>query len=828
MNDRYRALEVEAEWQRIWEEKGVYEIDLKQALDDKRPKFYAFAMFAYPSGDGIHVGHVRNFVIADVLLRFRRQLGDWVYAPVGFDSFGLPAENFALQTGRPPQEMIAKATGRISQQYRACGFGFDWSKMINTSQADYYKWTQWCFLRLFQDGLAYRKGGWQWWCQACRTILADEQVINGKCWRHDSKSDPLIGRKNLKQWFFAITEYADEILAATPELDWTEWVKAAQINYIGRSEGCEIAFSLRGLPLKRASLKVFTTAIETLYGATFMVLAPEHPLVEELLAAAANRDELEAYVRLSQAKTEVARQQAKEKTGVRVAGLEALNPLTGRLMSVWVADYVLVNYGTGAIMAVPGADERDLAFAEAHDLQVIYPTRAGKFVAYKDIASRPEKHFLASPDRLDGLDMAEAKKAILKKLKGLKAGRPKVNYKLRDWLVSRQRYWGAPIPIVFCPDCGPVAVKEKDLPVLLPPTDDYQPAGDGRSPLARLKGWAKTDCPACGGPAERETDTLDTYVCSAWYQMRYLSPHDDGRPWSTELADRWFPVDFYNGGDHVTAHLLYARFMSRFFHKKRLLPTPEPFKRMYFHAKINAADGQAFSKSRGGAPDPLEIINKGYGADALRLYVCFAGPPNLEISWSPAGVPSAYAFLNRVWVLVGNYLKNRPTVSPEGQAGDAEILRAAHGCAAKVSRDIGRLKYNTALAAQMEFTNFLYKRSADGFQDPAWQTALEFLAMLLAPFAPHLASELWRQLGHSESIHLDCWPRVDKRQLVAATITVPVQVNGRLRGRLQIAAGTPEAEVLRRAKQLDGVARHLAGPPKREVYVADKIVSFVA
>ena len=827
MNDRYQALEVEAEWQRIWEEKGLYEIDLKQALDSKQPKFYAFAMFAYPSGDGIHVGHVRNFVIADVLLRRRRQQGDWVYAPVGFDSFGLPAENFALKSGRSPQETIAKATVRISEQYRACGLGFDWSKMINTSQADYYKWTQWCFLRLFKDGLAYRKGGWQWWCQACRTILADEQVINGKCWRHDAKSDPSIGRKNLKQWFFAITEYADEILEATPDLAWTEWVKAAQINYIGRSEGSEIEFSLQGLSLKQPSLKVFTTAIETLYGATFMVLAPEHPLVEELLEVASNRGEIETYVRLSQAKTEVARQQAGEKTGVCVAGLEALNPLTGLAMSVWVADYVLVNYGTGAIMAVPGADERDLAFAEAHDLGVVYPTQAGEFVTYKDIASQPEKHFLASPDRLDGLDMAKAKEAILKKLKSQKVARSKVNYKLRDWLVSRQRYWGTPIPIVFCQACGPVAVKEEDLPVILPVTDDYQPAGDGRSPLARLKDWVKTDCPACERPAKRETDTLDTYVCSAWYQMRYLSPHDETRPWSTELTDRWFPVDFYNGGDHVTAHLLYARFMTRFFYKKRLLPTPEPFKQMYFHAKIKAADGQAFSKSRGGAPDPLEIINKGYGADALRLYICAAAPPNAEIGWNPAGVPAAYAFLNRAWTLVGRYLKNRPAVVPEEMEGDADILRAAHGCAAKVSRDIGRLKYNTAVAAQMELVNLLYAKSVDGFQDPAWRPALEFLAMLLAPFAPHLASELWRQLGHSDSVHVSHWPQVDERYLIPETIVLPVQVNGKLRGRLEIAAGTSEEEVLRRAKELAGVARHLPHPPKKELYIAETIVSFV-
>ncbi len=829
MNARYQALEIEAKWQKLWQEKKVYEIDLEQARDSKEPKFYAFAMFAYPSGEGIHVGHVRNFTISDVLLRFRRQQGALVYSPVGFDSFGLPAENFALKTGTPPQETIERAMANYIQQYQSCGFGFDWSKLINTSQPDYYRWTQWCFLQLFKDGLAYRKGGWQWWCEACQTILADEQVIDGKCWRHDSKSDPSIGRKNLEQWFFGITKYADEILEATAGLNWTEGVKTAQINHIGRSEGTEVSFALQGLPLKEPNLAVFTTAIETLYGATFLVLAPEHPLVTELLEGAENADELAAYARAAQSKTEINRQRSKDKTGVQVAGLQAVNPLTKQTMTLWVADYVLVGYGTGAIMAVPGADERDWEFAKAYDLPIIYPTQNNEFVAYKDIVRAPRQYLLATSDNLNGLNMVEAKDAIFKKLKSLKVARLRTNYKLRDWLISRQRYWGTPIPIIFCPDCGVVAVKEENLPVELPSTVDYQPSGDGRSPLARLKEWAEVKCPNCGAAAERETDTMDTYVCSSWYQMRYLSPHDTKQAWSSELADRWFPVDFYNGGDHATAHLLYARFMTRFFFKKHLLPTPEPFKQMYFHAKINAPDGYSFSKSRGNGIDPLDIIAQGYGADALRVYICLAAPPNVEMTWNHSGVPAAYNFLNRIWALTNNYLKNKPITPTADNEESVEILRAAHRCIAKTSRDIKRLKYNTALASQMEFVNSLYSYAPqDNFQNPAWQSALEILAMLLAPFAPHLASELWQQLGRLDSVHQANWPQVDEQYMIDELLVIPIQVNGKLRGQIEVVATTPSEEVLHLAKNTESVARHLQGQTlKKAIYVPKTIVNFV-
>ena len=555
MNNRYQPSLIEPKWQKIWQDEKIYELDLKAVLNSKKAKFYAFGMFNYPSGEGIHVGHVKNFTLPDVLLRFRRQKGDLVYSPVGFDSFGLPAENFALKTGTPPRQTTDQAIASYSQQYRACGFSFDWSKVIDTSSPDYYRWTQWCFLQLYKAGLAYQKESSQWWCQLCKTVLADEQVINGRCWRHESESDPLVGRKNLKQWFFKITDYAEAILQATPSLNWTPWVKVAQQNYIGKSQGVDIKFTLEGLDLKSSSLTVFTTALETIYGATFMVLAPEHPLVAQILKVAANKDDLQKYIQQAQTKSEVVRAQAKVKTGIQVAGLKAINPVNGSKITVWLADYILASYGTGAIMAVPGADRRDLQFAQKYDLPVIYTTQSQEFIAYKDICQDPLQHRLATDDDLNGLDMVAAQKAIFDKLTESKQVQVRVNFKLRDWLISRQRYWGAPIPIIFCDQCGIVDVPEKDLPVKLPVIDDYRPAGDGRSPLAKVDSWRKTKCPRCQQTGYRETDTMDGYVCSSWYQMRYLSTQDNNQAWDPNLAKQWLPVDFYNGADHATGSL---------------------------------------------------------------------------------------------------------------------------------------------------------------------------------------------------------------------------------------------------------------------------------
>ena len=827
MDNRYQPLKIEAKWQRSWRDEKIYEVDLKTSHQLKG-KFYAFGMFNYPSGEGIHVGHVKNFTIPDVLLRLKRQQGYLVYAPVGFDSFGLPADNFAAKTGIAPRLTTDRAIANYSQQYQMCGFSFDWSKIIDTSQALYYRWTQWCFLQLFKAGLAYRKASKQWWCASCQTVLADEQVINGKCWRHEAADDPLIGRKSLEQWYFKITDYADKILEATPDLNWTEWVKVAQQNYIGRSLGVEISFKLEGLTLSQTTLKVFTTALETIYGATFAILSPEHPLVKEIINQAENQDQLKQYLRQAQAKTEVARQQAKQKTGVQIKDLYIINPITLQKMSVWLADYVLASYGTGAIMAVPANDSRDLEFAKAYNLPIVYTTTNQQFVDYKDIAQNPQKYTLVSDDSLNGLDMAAAKEAIFKKLKAAKLVARRVNFKLRDWLISRQRYWGAPIPIIFCESCGILPVDEDDLPVELPDIKDYQPAGDGRSPLAKAEQWLKVKCPQCQNWAQRETDTMDGYVCSSWYQMRYLSATDQNQAWDVDLAKKWLPVDFYNGADHATAHLIYARFFTRFFYEQSLLAEPEPFKQMYLHAKISAPDGQAFSKSRGNGINPLDIINEGYGADALRLYICSVAPPDVEVIWSSSGVPAAYRFLNRVWQLNVNYLKASQAADLTKDQSLA-ILRATHQCIDKNDRDLVKLKFNTALAAQMELVNSLYKIAVlDKFQSSAWQFALESLTMLLAPFAPHLASELWQRLGHSDHVHLAHWPQLDRRYLATKEIEIAIQVNGKLRGSLLVASHSSKSQVVELAQKVDSVARHLKGQTvQKTIYVKHKIVNFV-
>ena len=820
--ENYQPLVIEAKWQKKWRQEKLYEVDLKAASD--AGKFYAFGMFNYASGAGIHVGHVRNFLIPDVLLRVKRQQGVAVYAPVGFDSFGLPTENYALKTGTPPRQVTDEAIANYNQQYETCGFSFDWSKVIDTSQPLYYRWTQWCFLQLYKAGLAYRKTSSQFWCDSCKTVLADEQVINGKCWRHDGSKDPLIGRKYLKQWFFKITDYAAEILEATQDLNWTAWVKTTQQNYIGRSAGFEINFSLQGLDLDSKPLTVFTTALETIEGATFLVLAPEHPLCSEIVKKAGNKDEIEAYIKRAEAKSEVSRQQAKEKTGLLVQGLKALNPATRREMTVWIADYVLVGYGTGAIMAVPGNDERDFVFAEKYELPIIYTTTDQEFVAYKDIASSPGSYYNFNRPKET---MADSKQVLFKQLKAKKVAKEKVNYKLRDWLISRQRYWGAPIPIIHCQDCGEVPVPESDLPVELPVIKDYKPAGDGRSPLAKAQDWLQAVCPKCQKPAQRETDTMDGYVCSSWYQMRYLSPHSTEVAWDKQILEKWFPVDFYNGGDHATAHLIYARFFTRFFYRQKLVPDPEPFKQMYLHAKILAPDGQFFSKSKGNGINPLDIIEQGYGADALRVYICYIAPPDTEAVWDHHGVPAAYRFLRRVWVLVENYLRQK-YIKPV-DTFNQRLLQASHRCLAKNNEDIERLKYNTALAAQMELVNTLYGLAeVDKFQSSAWQQSLEILVAVLAPFAPHLASELWQRLGHSQSVHLNKWPKLQTQYLVEEKTTIALQVDGKLRGEIRTNTDSPEEVVVEQANQLSSLTSSLEGREiLKTVYVPNKILNFV-
>ena len=832
--DSYQPSQIEPKWQARWQKDKLYQADLKRP----GPKFYAFGMFNYPSAEGVHIGHVKNFTLPDVLIRIKRQQGVNVYSPVGFDSFGLPTENYALETGTPPREVTDQTLINYRRQYQALGFSYDWSREIDTSSVGYYRWTQWLFLQLYRQGLAYRGIGQQWWCDSCQTVLADAQVVGGRCWRHDGPDQPLIGKKSLRQWFFKITAYADELLAATAELDWTDWVKTAQVNHIGRSEGLTVKFPLEGLGLDQ-DLPVFTTAVDTIYGATFVVLAPEHPLVETLTTKAAGGSSLADYVAQAARQTELDRQQAKVKTGLAVDGLVARHPITRAALPVWVADYVLAGYGTGAIMAVPGADQRDFEFASQHGLPINYPTDTGQFVDYSQISRSPTDYKLVIPDspadpdsqRLSGQTMAAAKAALSQRLIAQERAEVTVNYRLRDWLISRQRYWGAPIPIIHCPDCGPQPVPEKDLPVKLPKVDDYRPAGDGRSPLARASGWLRAACPKCGRDGERESDTMDGYVCSSWYQIRYLATGDSKQAWDPEIASRWLPVDFYNGADHATAHLLYARFITRFFADQGLISHREPFGRFYMHAKIMAADGRTMSKSKGNSVDPLKIIDQGYGADALRLYICFMAPPDVESNWNDNGVAGAFRFLQRCFSLVVDWLERR-SESPEAVA-DPEFSRARANCLGSYQQSIDRLKLNTAIATLMDFVNQLYRRrGADApynYQDKGWPEAIDTLVCLLAPFAPHLASELWQRLGHSASVHIDNWPKMPDELPPPARVTIGVTVNGRRRGELILDdPAANQAAVVGLAREIPAVARQLAGrEPDGVHYVPGRVINLV-
>ena len=815
---RYNPKDIESKWQKAWEDQGTYQAD----FESSKPKYIGFGMFNYPSGAGIHVGHVRNFTIPDIVTRAKRQQGYESYQPVGWDSFGLPAENYAIKTGVSPQASTIDAIKKYHEQYRAMGWAVDWSKEINTIDPGYYRWTQWTFLKLFEHGLAYQKESPQWWCDQCKTVLADEQVLAGKCWRHDNPDDPPVIKKNLKQWFFKITEYADEMLEATDELNWTPSVKASQKSWIGRSEGAEISFQVDG---SSAELHVFTTRPDTLFGATFMVLAPEHPLVDDITQDD-NLADVKKYIQQAQAKSDIERQESKEKTGV-FTGAYAINPANEEKIPIWIADYVLMGYGSGAIMAVPGQDERDWEFAEKHDLKIIRTVEPP--VEFEGKAYTDDGPAIAS-DFLNGLTIAPAKEKIIEWLEDNQAGKRATTYKMRDWLISRQRYWGAPIPVVHCQSCGVVPVSEDQLPVELPEIDNYQPTGGHASVLAEVDDWVNVSCPSCDEPAKRETDTMDGYVCSSWYFFRYVSPHDDAQAWDVGRVNKWMPIDFYNGGDHATAHLLYARFFTRFFHQLGLAPTPEPFDTMVFNGKVKASDGSNFSKSKGNGIDPIEVIESGYGADALRLYEMFAAPVELDVLWDPQGIPGAYRFLSRVWALTQDYLSATPGEALEDGAV-TELERAAHAMVKKVTNDLDSFKFNTAIAAMMEATNSFYKiKEAHGIsRSEPWVYAVESLLQVLAPFAPHITEELWQQLGHDGSIHVDHWPDYDEQKLAQASMNIVVQVNGKVRATLEVPRDADESTIVDQALVNERITSYVKSreEAKKVIYVPGKLVNFV-
>ncbi len=804
---RFNPSELETKWQKIWEDQSRYEVN----EDSTKPKLYVSGMFPYPSASGLHSGHAFSYTIVDTIARFYRTHGYNVLNPMGWDTFGLPAENYAIKTGKAPAKVTVENIANFKRQFKRMGVSIDWSREINTSDPDYYKWTQWVFTEFFKQGLAYQKQSMQWWCPVDKTVLANEQVEGGKCWRCGNE----VEKRSMKQWFFKITDYADDLLAEIPDLDWPEKIKTAQTNWIGRSEGAEITFVIDG---QNEELTVFTTRPDTIFGATFMVIAPEHQLVNKLV----NEDTkqvVENYVADALKKSEIDRMnEGKEKTGV-FTGSHAINPATGEKIPIWVADYVLGGYGTGAVMAVPAHDERDLAFAEKFSLPVVNVIDGVK----NDDGVIISEGTLQNSGAFDGTPTSDAREVIVAWLKEQGVGKSKITYKMRDWLISRQRYWGAPIPIIHCDEHGAVAVPEADLPVVLPEVKEYAPKGEGGSALAGVEDWVNTTCPECGKPAKRETDTMDGYACSSWYLLRYTDPNNAKQAWNPEKANYWAPLDYYVGGDHAVAHLLYVRFWSHVFKKMGLVDVREPVKKLVYHGYVNAEDGRKMSKSFGNVIDPLDIIDQGYGADTLRTYVLFMGPIELDSAWSSQGIGGVYRFLNRVWTLAQEYLGASPQEA--GKQDDLEALR--HKTIKKVTRDYHSLGFNTAIAALMEYVNELYKAKTTGFTSD-WQIHIETLVQLLAPFAPHMTAELWQQLGHDGPLDTTEWPTWDDALTQASVITVAVQVNGKLRATIELSADSTQDDATTAAMTNENVQRFLDGKqPKKVVYVPGRLVNIV-
>lgn len=805
---RYNPKEIEPKWQKFWQDNKTYQT----SEDSTKPKRYVLEYFPYPSGAAMHVGHVRNYTIGDATSRFNRMRGHNVLHPMGWDAFGLPAENYAIKTGISPQQTIKDSTTKFKKQLMQMGFDYDWSREINSSDPDYYKWTQWFFLLLHKRGLAYRKESLQWWCPVDKTVLANEQVENGHCWRCDS----IVEKKSLPQWFFKITDYADRLIEDLEDLDWSDSIKSMQRNWIGKSKGAEVDFKIDDVDEK---LTVFTTRPDTLFGATFMVLAPEHELVKQITTDKQSED-VEKYIKSAQAKSEVERQDTKrEKTGV-FTGAYATNPVNDEKIPIWIADYVLAGYGTGAIMAVPAHDERDNEFAKKYDLEII------DVVKTENEAEQHSEGTIINSGKYNDLRSEEMREKIVADLEKDNTAKEVINYKIRDWLISRQRYWGAPIPIIHCPTDGIVPVPEKDLPVVLPEIKSYEPSGDGRSPLANASEFVNTTCPKCGGKAKRETDTMDGFACSSWYFLRFADPHNSNEVFSDAKAKFWLPVDDYIGGaEHAVMHLLYARFWTKVMFDEGLVDFIEPFKSLRNQGMILAPDGNKMSKSKGNTIEPGGLIDQGYGADSIRLMELFIGPWNQAVSWSVDGIGGTFRFLQRVWVLNQEFID-----SEKGDATDPEIIRVTHKAIKKVSEDLNEMQFNTAIAALMEFTNELYKiKASKGFTAKAdWEFALSTLLQLLAPFAPHITEELWQDLGREGSVHLSEWPVHNEKYLVSKEMNIVVQVNGKLKANIQVPVDSTEETIVTAAKTEEKVKLSLENKEiKKTLYIKGRLVNFV-
>ena len=830
--ERYDPAPVESKWQAVWEREGAFRAeplsrDGERPVLPARPKAYVLEMLPYPSGE-IHIGHVKNYTMGDVIAHYRRRTGAAVFHPMGYDAFGLPAENAAIRTGEPPARVIDRNIARIRDQLKRLGFSVDWDSEIATSDPEYYRWTQWLFLRFLERGLAERREAAVNWCPNDQTVLANEQVIDGRCERCGAE----VELRQLTQWFLRITDYAQRLLDDMDELvDWPERVLTMQRNWIGRSEGARVAFRSGD-----EEIPVFTTRPDTLFGATFFILAPEHPAVGRLVAGLPQEAAVREYAAAAARSSAAERGDAERaKTGV-FTGRSVVNPVTGEEIPVWVSDYVLMDYGTGAIMAVPGHDERDLAFARAHDLpvrRVIAPEGVAADEPVEEAYVGPGK--LVNSGFLDGMEVPEATRAVTEWLAERGLGERTVGYRLRDWLISRQRYWGAPIPVIHCPACGVVPVPDDELPVLLPEVDDYAPRG--QSPIATNAEFVEVACPSCGGPARRETDTMDTFVDSSWYFLRYTAPHLSSAPFEREVVDYWFPVDQYIGGvEHAVLHLLYARFFTKVLHDAGLVAVREPFARLFTQGMIYR-DGAKMSKSKGNVVAPDDLVER-FGADTLRLYVLFMGPAADDAEWSDRGVEGQRRFLDRLWRLVGALEPGAPAVRPtreslEDDPAALELVRKAEATVAKVTGDIAeRFSFHTAISAVQELVNLGTKHVSEGtLETERERVALRYAAQtavsLLFPFAPHVSSELWEALG-GRDLWREPWPEADPAFLERDTITVVVQVNGKLRDRMDVAPGTGREELLGQARALPKIASAIDGREVvREVIVPDRLVNLV-
>lgn len=801
---KYEHKIVEPKWQEEWEKAGIYHAE----ENSDKPKYYTLIEFPYPSGQGLHVGHPRSYTALDVVARKRRMQGYNVLYPIGWDAFGLPTENFAIKNHVHPKDVTKKNIARFKSQLQALGLSFDWSREINTTDPKYYKWTQWIFLQMFKNGLAYKKEMAVNWCTSCKCVLANEEVVNGVCERCGSE----VVRKVKSQWMLKITAYAERLIKDLDLVDYPERVKAQQKNWIGRSTGAEVDFTTT----TGDKLTVYTTRPDTLFGATYMVISPEHPIIEKLSGIIENIDEVRKYQEAASKKSDFERTEvAKDKTGVRLIGVEAVNPVNGRQIPIFVSDYVLVSYGTGAIMAVPAHDTRDWDFAKKFNLPIIEVVKGGEDVqkaAFTDCATG----ILVNSDYLDGLSVEDAKKKIIEKLTESGKGRAKVNYKLRDWVFSRQRYWGEPIPIVHCPCCGEVAVPENQLPLELPDVESYEPTDNGESPLANITEWVNTTCPKCGKPAKRETDTMPQWAGSSWYFLRYMDAHNDNALASPEALKYWSPVDWYNGGmEHTTLHLLYSRFWHKFLYDIKVVPTPEPYAKRTSHGMILGEDGQKMSKSRGNVVNPDEIVDE-YGADTMRVFEMFIGDFENVAPWSSKGIKGSRRFIERVYNLL-SILEDEEKIRPEMES-------IIHKTIMKVSDDIESLKFNTAIAALMSLINEIY---ANG---KVTKGELRIFVTLTSPFAPHVAEQIWEEakLGDGFAAQAN-WPEYDESKCREDNVEIAVQVNGKIRDKIVISVDIDSESAIAAAKQSEKVKPFIEGKNIiKEIYVKGKLVNIVA